>query len=246
MDNLIVKIAENDAEIESAQRLRYEVFNLECGRGLAASGYSGLDRDEYDSLCHHLIVFDCAAGMVVGPYRFLLRSRLRDGEVFYAEHEFDLVAIRKLKGEILEISRSCVHRDYRRGDTLYMLWEGLAGYLIRHHVDYLIGCPSIEQIDPQQVGEIYALLMRDYGAAEEFRVAPLPVNRIPGLTAKFPPREQERKMIRALPPLIRGYLHAGMRVCGEPAWDPKFGTVDFFCMLPLARIPQSYVSHYRP
>jgi len=244
MADLIIKIADNVAEIESAQRLRYEVFNLEFGRGLAASRSSGMDQDRYDSICDHLIVFDRVRGMAVGTNRLLLSSRLSGQDRFDSENEFDLTAIRNLRGEILEMGRACVHKNYRTGGTINMLWEGIARYVNRYKVAYIIGCPSIEQTDPRQVGEIYALLMRDYGAENDLRVAPLPSKTIPGLVAQLPPQDQERKIIKRMPRLIRGYLHVGMRICGEPAWDEDFGTVDFFGILPVAKIPQSYVRFY--
>ena len=34
-----------------------------------------------------------------------------------------------------------------------------------------------------------------------------------------------------VPPLMRGYLRLGVRVCGEPAHDPDFGVADFMALL---------------
>ena len=46
----VVKLAENYEEIEKAQRLRYEVFNLEQGRGLKTAEKYGIDRASGDRL----------------------------------------------------------------------------------------------------------------------------------------------------------------------------------------------------
>jgi len=49
--------------------LRFKVFNLELGEGLAASHATGLDVDPFDEFCDHLIVEEVATGKVVGTYR---------------------------------------------------------------------------------------------------------------------------------------------------------------------------------
>ena len=50
----LMRIARNDEEIEAALRLRFEVFNLELGRGLPFSFRTGLDLDEFDSDSEHV------------------------------------------------------------------------------------------------------------------------------------------------------------------------------------------------
>jgi putative hemolysin len=101
-----VKITRKKSEIEAAQRLRFEVFNLEMHKGLRASDERGLDIDPYDSSCEHLIVRDSKEGRIVGTYRLLLGSRTNPRQGFYSEQEFDLRRIKNLRGELLEPGRS--------------------------------------------------------------------------------------------------------------------------------------------
>jgi len=100
-----VRIATNAREIEEAQRLRFQVFNLELNKGLKASYQRGLDVDEFDPYCDHLIVRDLKSGDVVGTYRLLRGSQARQHIGFYSEKEFDLSRIKKLDGELLELGR---------------------------------------------------------------------------------------------------------------------------------------------
>ena len=51
----------------------------------------------------------------------------------------------------------------------------------------------------------------------------------------------ETSAFRSLPPLFRGYLRLGAKVCGPPAYDRQFGTTDFFV---LART-RDIVARYR-
>ncbi len=48
---------------------------------------------------------------------------------FYSENEFDLSAIKKLPGGKLELGRSCVHKEYRQGNMVSLLWAGIAKLL---------------------------------------------------------------------------------------------------------------------
>ncbi|MDD5575128.1 MAG: GNAT family N-acetyltransferase, partial [Candidatus Omnitrophica bacterium] len=90
MSDFEIRIASSRQEIESAQRLRFEVFNLEMKKGLEASYATGLDRDEFDDLCDHILILDKTEKTVIGTYRLLLGRRLGAAGKFYAENEFDL------------------------------------------------------------------------------------------------------------------------------------------------------------
>lgn len=66
---LSVRLAETQAEIEAAQRLRYQVFAQELGAEIESD--DGRDVDPYDEHCHHLLAFDDATGEVIGCYRLI-------------------------------------------------------------------------------------------------------------------------------------------------------------------------------
>ena len=46
------------------------------------------------------------------------------------------------------------------------------------------------------------------------------------------------------PPLIKGYVRVGAKVCGEPSWDPDFNTADFLMVLTLEDMTPRYARHF--
>jgi len=106
MADFEVKIAAAAHEIEEAQRLRFQVFNLELNKGLKSSYERGLDIDEFDPFCDHLIVRDLKSRDVVGTYRLMRGSQARQHGGFYSEKEFDLSRIKKLDGATMELASS--------------------------------------------------------------------------------------------------------------------------------------------
>ncbi len=56
--------------------------------------------------------------------------------------------------------------------------------------------------------------------------------------------EEGRLPPSELPPLIRGYLRAGARVCGVPAWDPQFGPADFPMLVAVDSVNRRFARHF--
>ena len=230
-----VSLARHQDEVREAQRLRWQVFAEEMGARLA-SPEPGLDIDLYDAHCDHLLVRDPDTSEVVGTYRILSPSAAKRVGDYYTETEFDLTRLQHLRGNMVELGRSCVHADYRSGGVITLLWAGLAEYMIRGGHDYLIGCASIGMADGgHNAAGIWHAVKEKHLAPIEWRVfprCPLPLDSIE--TASTP----------TLPPLIKGYLRLGAFICGEPAWDPDFNTADLPILLPLKNIPPAYSRHF--
>src|SRR6185369_14122745 len=110
MADFEVKIATTAEEITEAQRLRFQVFNLELNKGLQSSYEHQLDVDEFDKACDHLIVRDLKSGDVVGTYRLMRGAQARRHIGFYSEKEFDLSRIKERDGELMELGRSCARK----------------------------------------------------------------------------------------------------------------------------------------
>jgi len=242
---LEVRLAENQLEIERALALRYEVFNLEMGEGLPQSSATRKDRDEYDPYCKHLIVVDKGSSdKIVGTYRILTRKDAKDGIGFYSENEFDIASIYNLPDEIAEVGRSCVHPQYRDGSVISLLWQGLAEFMIKEDVRYLMGCGSIHTTDAKVANESYAFLKAKQAlASSEFWVYPNQDFVLPG----FDPNlfvEDIKTITKNIPPLIKGYLRLGAKICGHPAIDVVFGTTDVFILFDRNEITSRYAKHY--
>ncbi len=244
---LLVRLAENQSEIEETLALRYQIFNLEMGEGLAESTLTGKDRDEFDQYCDHLIVLDPEkpdGQRVVGTYRLLRRSVARAGIGFYSEREFNLDALSALTDEIAEMGRSCVHEDYRDGSALGMLWAGLAAYVKEHRIRYLMGCGSVHSTDPAEISLIFAWLKaKNHLVDETLRIHPQPDFLMSGFREELELPDL-REATRNIPGLIRSYLMAGAKIGGLPAHDYEFGVTDFFLFFDSLEIDRRYGKHY--
>lgn len=230
-------VARDDADIMASQRLRYQVFAEEMGAELSqASVICGLDQDRYDRYCHHLLVRDTQTGAAVASTRILLDQHARLAGGFYSENEFQLGNVARLEGRVMEVGRTCVHPDYRNGAAIGVLWSGLAQFMSRHRVDYLIGCASIPMQDGGcQAHAIMERLREKYLVAEALRVTPrLP---LPSCTPALPEHT-------LMPPLLKAYLRLGSRIGGEPCWDPDFRVADVFILLKRDDLPARYQRHF--
>ncbi|WP_308388559.1 GNAT family N-acyltransferase [Acidithiobacillus sp. AMEEHan] len=215
--SLRLYLARHQDEIEAAQRLRYRVFSAEFGAQL--SGPPGIDQDEYDPFCEHLIVEDEVRQEVVGTYRLFLPEQVAKVGRYYAQTEFDLSRPLALGSRVMELGRSCVHPDYRQGAVIVLLWSGLAEAMGMWDIEHLMGCASVHSTNGPALGALYRSLEQQMVPAEQ-RVFPL--RPVPG----FDPDAQVEPV--ELPTLLKGYLRAGVRLGGEPYWDPQFHCADFF------------------
>jgi len=235
-----VKIATEPGEIEEAQRLRFQVFNLELNKGLQSSFDRGLDIDEFDPFCDHLIVRHLKSGDVVGTYRLLRGSQARRHIGFYSEKEFDLSRIKLLDGELLELGRSCARKDFRDRALIPLMWEAISEQVRLYRVRYLFGCGSLYTTDRAEVSSMFGLLKSKYYASDALRVEPVEHCRVAGLPEPGQ-NFDEQALFQKLPSLIKGYLRIGALVCGPPALDAEFGTADFFLLLDFASLKDEYL-----
>jgi len=227
-----VLVASNDEEIRAAQRLRHIVFADEMGARLH-SPHPGLDVDEFDAHCDHLVVRDDATGATVGTYRLLPPGR---APRYHSETEFDLSALEPLRGLIVEAGRSCVHPDYRGGAVINLMWTGIARYLHLRGHRWLAGCASVPVTDGGTAAR---------GVWELARTKDLSPPRLRVRPHRPYPVSGESTMDRAnVPPLLRGYLRLGAWICGEPAYDADFGVADFFVLLSVDRVNPRYLDHF--
>jgi putative hemolysin len=227
-------LAESEADVLAAQKLRWRVFADEMGARLP-SRTPGVDRDLFDAHCDHLIVREEETGRVVGTYRILPPDAARRAGGCYSESEFDLTRLAHLRSRMVEVGRSCIDSDYRSGFVISLLWAGLARYMKQNGYEYLMGCASIGMGDGGHNAVSIYNALADHLAPVEYRVfprCPLP------LTLLEPAVQPE------LPPLLKGYMRAGAWVCGEPAWDPDFNTADLLLLMPMSRVQDRYSRHF--
>ena len=240
-----VKIAQSQEEIKKAQRLRYEIFRLEMGAGALSTVDEPVDKDIHDKYCEHLIVIDKTVDKVVGTYRFLLGSRVEKKIGFYSEKFFNISNIKKLDNDfqVMELGRSCIHRDYRSHPVINLLWNGIARYIKDYNVRYLFGVARLLSNDPLEVSRVFRFLRKRFYAGPRLRVYPKPKSKFHGLKRNIK-LENPREIIRLLPPLVKGYLRAGVLVCGLPAVDTDLDSVVVFILLDVENLTRSYKEHF--
>jgi putative hemolysin len=231
-----LSLARNAGDLLACQRLRYLVFNRELGEGLAASEPAGLDRDEFDQFCDHLTVHDTASGRLVGTYRMQTGARAKSHLGYYSEQLFDFTPFEPIRAEILELGRACVHLDYRNSTVLFMLWKGIARYAIECQARYLIGCSSLNSQNEGEGLALYHSLLDKYLAAPHLQTNPRPECRCIA-PAELPAAPRP-------PRLFRAYLDVSARLCGPPAIDRNFKTIDFLTLVDLHNIPDRVRSRF--
>jgi putative hemolysin len=232
---LAITLAKSAFEVREAQRLRYRIFAEECGVQLPTRSL-GIDEDEFDFYCDHLIVRDTARDEVVGTYRILTSWKAKEAGRFYSETEFDLTKLKPLVPRIVEVGRSCIHPDYRQGSVITLLWAGLAQYMMRGGYEYLMGCASISLADGGSLATETYLSLRDTCMSPGYwRVVPHRPYLIDACHLSGKP---------ILPPLVKGYVRLGAYICGEPGWDEQFNTADLLMLLPLSRMNPRYARHF--
>jgi L-ornithine Nalpha-acyltransferase len=241
--NLSVRLATCDADIEAAQRLRWEIFY--GAMGATPLGGDKLDIDPYDPVCDHLLVEDSASGIpiVVGTYRLLRQSVAQARNGFYSAGEFDLSPFAGREGELLELGRSCVAPDYRDAGTIQLLWRGIAAYLQQHSISMMFGCGSFHGTDPGEHADTLSYLWHNHLASTGLRARALSdryINMARLSLGSYDPRQAMRK----LPPLIKAYLRVGAQVGDGAVIDHQFNTVDVFIVMPVAAISERYLGRF--
>jgi putative hemolysin len=219
------RLARDAGEVRAAQVLRFEVFNLELDEGLASSLATGRDEDPFDGVCDHLIVEHRPNGRIVGTYRLQTGLNAAAHLGYYCEQEFEFKAFEAARAGIIELGRACVHREHRNLIVLGLLWKGIADYARERHGRYLMGCSSLTSLDAAVGASAYTDLCRKHLADPQWRTRPLPAYEcVLDRLAAEPVN---------IPKLLRAYLTLGAKICGPPALDRNFKTIDFLTMLDL-------------
>ena len=219
-----VRFARHAGELEAIQRLRFEVFNLELGEGFADSFADGRDADEFDAFCHHLMVDDLDSGEVVGCYRLQTAAMAAANRGFYSAGLFDLSGLPAAAlARSVELGRACIAGPHRSTAVLFLLWKGLAHYVAHNQMRYLFGCCSLTSQDPRQGSAVLRHLETRGHMHRDWRVEPAAGAACPIVPSVEP--------AAGLPALFRTYLRYGAKVCGPPALDREFKTIDYLVVL---------------
>ena len=243
-----VRLAENAAEIDAAQALRYRVFYEEMKAAPTPEvARRRRDFDAFDTVCDHLLVLDRRRGDgpsgIVGTYRLIRRPAAAKIGHFYSAAEYNIRPMIDYPGEVLELGRSCIERDARNTATMQMLWRGIALYAFHYNIQVMFGCASFPGTDPSQHGLPLSYLYHHHLAPPEIRARALP-NRYVKMDTLAPGTYDARKALARVPPLIKGYLRLGGFVGDGAVIDPEFNTTDVFIIVKTELVTEKYIRHY--
>jgi putative hemolysin len=243
---LEVRLAETESEVEAAQRLRYRVFYEEMSAlPSPAMRESRRDFDKFDLYCDHMLVVDRGSfdedgqPAVVGTYRLMRDVDAARAGGFYTAGEYNISPM--LAGvddgsRLLELGRSCVLKQYRsKPSTMQLLWRGIGVYLHRFSMDLMFGCASLPGTDPATLALPLSYLHHFHGMSGEDRVRARPELYV-GMDLMPKDAISLKDALRALPPLIKGYIRAGANVGDGAVIDLQFGTTDVFIYFPVSRM----------
>lgn len=234
-DRLVVEFAETPEDIRASQVLRFRVFAEEMGAEVAGSD-EGIDVDEFDEHCKHIIVRDTTTNEIVACTRILPQEAADKIGGFYSSKEFDVSAVVSKPGRFVEMGRTCTAPEYRNGITIALIWSKLADYNHQQPFDYLIGCASVPWEDGGAVThKILEMQYAKHLSPEDWRVIP---------KTPLPPAENELTQIAKMTPLIKAYNRAGAVACGEACWDPEFQVADVFMLLAVEKLESRYLKHF--
>lgn len=229
-------LARTPLDLERAQRLRFEIFNLELNEGLESAYATGRDEDPFDRVCDHLIVQHKETGQVVGTYRLQSGVTAADNLGYYSEQEFDFSPYESMRSQILELGRACVHKSHRNLACLSLLWKGIAYYARQQGLHYMIGCSSLTSQDPAEGVEVYRMLKEQFHVPADLTTHPHPEYAC--VSSEAPIEKPD------VPKLLRAYLTVGAKICGAPALDRSFGTIDFLTLMDFRELSPRNLKRY--
>lgn len=224
------RFAESTGDLLAAQHLRYRSFRR------TTQDVGGLDADEFDQWCKHLLVEDTASGRLVCCFRLL---HLKDGSEIarsYSAQFYDLTALGGFAGPMAEIGRFCIHPNWHDPDILRLAWGAMTAYVDREKVEMLFGCSSFQGTNADAYADVFALLHERHVAPKRWRpqIKSLRVVEFakPLTHSPDPKRAQSR-----MPPLLRTYLLMGGWVSDHAVVDTELDTLHVFTGLEIRSVP---------
>ncbi len=226
-----ISTANTIEELKEAFALRFSVFHREF---VGKSSLWGMDVDDFDFDCDHIVIKEKRSNKIVGTYR--LRCSALTNK-FYFSKQFELAAILQHPGVKVEIGRACIHKDYRQGIVMSLLWKGIADYVAASDANLVFGCASINSDDPRDAALLTQYFDEQGRINRGFMAQPTPVHTMPFLSfyreeLRGSLTETQRETARdLLPQLCKSILNTGAFIGGEPSWDPDFRCLDFLTIL---------------
>ena len=227
-----VKTVTNRAELKQVLALRRSVFHYEFAKKWISLKS---DQDEFDDIADHVAIFDRKAGRIAGVYRLIPTG---PAGKFYSDTEFEIGELLDVPGHKVELSRACIHRDYRNGIVINLLWRGIAEYIKASGADYLFGLSSINTTDVTEIARIHRYFVQCGMVDLTHAVKARDGYRIEGFDSVAIPEENADPI--EIPSLFKTYLKAGAKICSQPVIDRDFNCADWLTMLNMSAMAAAF------
>jgi len=222
------RFAENEADIQSAQALRFRTFR---GEG------DGSDADTFDPICKHILVEETDSNQLVCTFRLLPLANGGEIDKSYSAQFYDLESLHDINGMIVEMGRFCIDPAYKDPDILRIAWSAMTTYVDENDVELLFGCSSFSGTDSDEYTDAFALLKERHLAPKRW----LPKIKSPKVfrfAKKLRLKKPDLKLAqRRMPPLLRTYLVMGGWVSDHAVVDNDLNTLHVFTGLEVKGIP---------
>ncbi|WP_322892582.1 MULTISPECIES: GNAT family N-acetyltransferase [unclassified Yoonia] len=213
------RIGADGADMAACQALRHLCF----------FGKPGLDRDDFDPRCQHLMIED-GKGRLIAAARMLLVPDAASLSQCYAAQYYDLARLAGQAGPSLELGRFCIAPDVQDADVVRAAWGALTQIVDDQGVQVLFGCTSFAGTDPEIYGLALAKLAAQHIGPEHLR---------PGVKAGEVVRlcDATGRGTAPLPSLLRSYLAMGGWVSDHAVIDRQMNTFHVFTCVDIAAVP---------
>lgn len=213
------RIGAGNEDITACQALRHLCF----------FGRPGLDCDDFDPRCQHLMIED-RNGRLIAAARMLLVPDATALSQSYAAQYYDLARLAGQAGPLLELGRFCITPDVQDADVVRAAWGALTQIVDDKGVQVLFGCTSFAGTDPAVYGVALAKLAAQSIGPDGLR---------PGVKAAevVPLAEAQGSGTAPLPSLLRSYLAMGGWVSDHAVIDRQMNTLHVFTCVDIAAVP---------
>lgn len=229
------RLAETDADVRACQRLRHRAFRE--ARGLASEDGLGIDVDEFDVHCRHLMVEDLRSGDLVCAFRMMPLNNGSEISRSYSAKYYNLDALEDYPGKMVEMGRFCLRPGLSDPAIIRVAWAAMTKFVDDQGVELLFGCSSFHGVDADEYRDAFALLKEKHLAPKRW----LPQIKAPKVfeyARSLGLRRPNMKLaLGRMPPLLRTYLVMGGWVSDHAVIDTDLNTLHVFTGVEINRVP---------
>ena len=216
-------------DLLAAQELRYKCFNL--------SNDKGLDVDEFDSICRHVLVENLENGKLICCYRIMSFPDGKDITRSYSSRFYDLGSIENFPKPMIEVGRFCIDPVTTDHQVVLAAWAALTQLVDENGIEFLFGCSSFEGIDKEKYLHCFAFL-REKHIAPEHWLPKVKAAQVINYSEANCCKVNKKKALLNMPPLLKSYLSMGAWVSDHAVVDYSMKTLHLFTGVEVSKIPR--------